>query len=76
MDRQAIDVHGRIPISNAERNCALPKMGSKAPMAEGSVVARNGHLLKNPRALSAGSSKDLDALLVETQHGWHQWRQV
>src|SRR5258706_9009206 len=43
MDRQAIDVHGRIPFSNAERNCALPKMGSKAPMAEGPVVARSGH---------------------------------
>jgi hypothetical protein len=42
MDRQAIDVHGRIPFSNAERNCALPKMGSKAPTAEGSVVARSG----------------------------------
>ena len=42
MDRQAIDVHGRIPFSNAERNCALPKMGSKAPTAEGSVVAHSG----------------------------------
>jgi hypothetical protein len=36
-------------------------------------MARSGHSLKHPRQLSAGSSKDLDALLVETQHGWHQW---
>jgi len=41
MDRQAIDVHGRIAFSNA--NCALPQDGSKAPMAEGPVLARNGH---------------------------------
>jgi hypothetical protein len=27
MDRQAIDVHGRIAFSNA--NCALPKTGQK-----------------------------------------------
>ena len=39
-------------------------------------LARSGHSLKHPRQLSAGSSKDLDAVLVETQHGWHQWRQV
>jgi hypothetical protein len=37
MDRQAIDVHGRIAFSNA--NCALPK----APMAEGPVLAQNRH---------------------------------
>jgi hypothetical protein len=44
MDRQAIDVHGRIAFSNAERKCALPKMGSKAPMAERLVVVPSGHL--------------------------------
>src|ERR1700681_2722275 len=37
---------------------------------------RSGHSLKHPRQLSAGSSKDLNAVLVETQLGWHQWRQV
>ena len=37
MDRQAIDVHGRIAFSNA--NCALPQDGSKAPMAEGPLLA-------------------------------------
>ena len=41
MDRQAIDVHGRIAFSNA--NCALPKTGSKALMAEGPVLALIGH---------------------------------
>jgi hypothetical protein len=40
------------------------------------LLARSGQSLKHPRQLSAGSSKDLDAVLVETQHGWHQWRQV
>jgi hypothetical protein len=50
--------------------------GSKATFEEGPVLARSGHSLKRPRQLSAGSSKDLDAVLVETQHGWHQWRQV
>jgi hypothetical protein len=36
MDRQAMDVHGRIAFSNA--NCASQD-GSKAPMAEGPVLA-------------------------------------
>ena len=49
MDRQAIDVHGRIAFSNA--NCALPQDGSKAPMAEGPVLADTVAKVENRSAL-------------------------
>jgi hypothetical protein len=39
MDRQAIDVHGRIAFLGHELRAAQD--GSKAPMAEGPVLARS-----------------------------------
>ena len=46
MDRQAIDVHGRIAFSNA--NCALPKTGQKRRWRK----VRFWHVSDMPTALS------------------------
>jgi hypothetical protein len=59
-----------------QRSAGYFEVRSMSAILERPMLARSESSLKHPRQLSAGSSKDLDAVLAETQHGWHQWRQI
>ena len=63
-------------LMDRQRSAGYFEVRRTSAFMERPLLARSGHSLKHPRLLSAGSSKDLDAVLVETQHGWHQWRPV